>query len=335
MSSHHVIETSSNPDELTHSQQECKASPTLGTIASSHVASDSICAVVVTFFPDQGLDERLRSLLPQVGMLVVVDNTPEESSAHRLKKLFKDERRVHIIENRINLGISAALNQGLKYALNQDFQWILTLDQDTLCYPDMVSTLLQAYDACEPKPAVIGGNYFDPRNGRTKVPEGRIGEFLEQKTVITSGSLIDAKLAGAIGGFREDYFIDQVDHEFCLRMRGRSHQVIISRKPVMEHSVGGLGGARLPFLGILPNHPPLRKYYITRNTVVIVSEYWHQEPEWCLRRIARLLLGVFSTAVLEKQRVAKILAFATGLVDGMNLRMGPCRHRWLNQQHKG
>ncbi len=329
MNNHHAIETSQNPNELAHFQKEYKAFPIPDTIASPQAAADSVCAVVVAFFPDQGFDERLRSLLPQVGMLVVVDNTPEESYARRLKKLFNDEGRVHIIENRVNVGIAAALNQGLEHALKHGRKWVLTLDQDTQCYPDLVATLLQVYAACEPKTAVIGGNYFDPRNGLPKVPAGEAGEFLEQKTVITSGSLIDANLADAIGGFREDYFIDQVDHEFCLRVRAHGYRVIISRKPVMAHSVGGPGGARLPLLGILPNHPPLRKYYIARNTVVTISAYWRQEPEWCLRRFVRLILGLGYMAVLEENRLAKVRAFAAGIADGIFRRLGPCRRKWL------
>jgi rhamnosyltransferase len=113
-------------------------------------------------------------------------------------------------------------------------------------------------------------------------------------------------VALAIGGFREDYFIDQVDHEFCLRARAHGHQVVISRKPVMAHSVGESGGVWMPWLGVLPNHPPVRKYYIARNTVVTVKGYWRREPQWCLRRLARLLLGLGGMFFLEKQGFAKV-----------------------------
>ncbi len=283
------------------------------------------CAVVVAFFPDDGFEERLRVLLPQVGMLVVVDNTPEGSCAQRLKGLEENRKCVHVIENRSNVGVAAALNQGLERALQLGYEWVLTLDQDTQCYPDMVQTLARVCAACEPPPAVIGGNYLDSRDGRLRVPAGRAEEFLEQKTVITSGSLVDANLARAIGGFREDYFIDQLDHEFCLRVRAHGRRVVISRKPVMMHSVGGSDGPRIPFLGIvLPSHPPLRKYYITRNSIVTVADYWRQEPEWCMRRLVRLLLGLGSMALLERDRIAKVRAFGAGLVDGLRRRMGPC-----------
>lgn len=298
------------------------SSPALG---SAYKPTDPVCAIVVAFFPDDGFVERIRGLLPQVTRVVIVDNTPDEGTSPSLEKSFHDTSQVHLIENRANLGISMALNQGLEYALKVGHKWILTLDQDTDCYPDMVHTLLDVAKACRFNPAVIGGNYLDLRNDACFVPNnGESDDFLEQKTVITSGCLVDAAVAAAIGGFRKDYFIDQVDHEFCLRMRAQGHKVVISRKPVMNHSVGRPGGARLPLLGALPNHPPVRKYYIARNTVVTVADYWRQEPLWCLRRLVRLVLGLGLMALLEEQRLSKIRAFAAGVTDGLRRRLGPC-----------
>ncbi len=294
-------------------------------------ASESVCAIVVAYFPDEEFGERLQKLLSQVAQIVVVDNTPGQHALPDLENLVRDRAPLHLIKNQCNAGISVALNQGLEQALKLGCKWILTLDQDTQCCADMVGTLLKVSKACVPKPAVIGGNYLDPRNKRAKVPVSESGDFLEQKTVITSGSLIDAGLAEAIGGFREDYFIDQVDHEFCLRVRAHGHKVVISRKPVMAHSVGGPGGVRLPFLGVLPNHPPLRKYYIARNTVVTVADYWRREPEWCLRRLVRLLLGLGEMALLEEHRFSKVRAFAAGVADGLHRRMGPCARESILQ----
>ncbi|BAN36201.1 putative glycosyltransferase [Sulfuricella denitrificans skB26] len=288
------------------------------------VAAEAVCAVVVAYFPDDGFVERLKTLIPQVGKLVVVDNTPTQGCAQQIMALGESDGRIHLIENHRNAGVAAALNQGLEHALQIGCKWLLTLDQDTWCYPDMVTSLLQVHEACKPKAAVIGGNYFDAQNHQLKVPADGETECLEQKTVITSGSLVDVGVARAVGGFREDYFIDQVDHEFCLRVRAHGYRVVISRKPVMEHSVGRPGGAWLPLLGILPNHPPLRKYYIARNTVVTVVEYWRREPDWCLRRSVRLLLGLLLMSTLEKQRLAKVRAFAAGFMDGVRRRMGPC-----------
>lgn len=284
----------------------------------------NVCAVVVAYCPDDGFEARLQTILPQVALLVVVDNTPE---AITLSSEFRATwgERLHCIANHANRGIAAALNQGLEFAGKRAYSWLLTLDQDTQCYPDMLHVLGNAYADCFPPPAVIGSNYFDPQNHRLKVKAKRHQAWLVQKTVITSGCLVDVAVALGLHGFREDYFIDQVDHEFCLRLRAHGHRIVISSKPAMEHSVGRPGGARLPFIGVLPNHQPVRKYYIARNTVVTVARYWQREPSWCLRRMVRLFLGLAEMALLEDQRLSKVRAFVWGVWDGANQRMGPCQ----------
>ena len=290
---------------------------------------ENVCAVVVAYFPDKDFEARLQTILPQVARLVIVDNTPDAIPLSP-EIISAWGERLHCIANNNNNGVASALNQGLEYASQRGYPWVLTLDQDTQCYPDMVTILGKAYEDCSPSPAVIGSNYLDPRSRKLKVPS-QGNECLEQKTVITSGSLVNVHIAFLIGGFREDYFIDQVDHEFCLRVRAHGHRVTISREPVMAHSVGRPGGVDVPFLGILPNHPPLRKYYIARNTVVTISAYWRQEPDWCLRRLVRLLLGLLLMSTLEKQRFVKVRAFIAGMMDGVRQRMGSCERRWLTQ----
>ncbi len=289
---------------------------------------EAVCAVMVTYYPDTLVAERISRLRSQVDFVIVVDNTPEHAKMMGFSHLLEDER-FKLVSNLSNIGLAAGLNQGLRHAAASRCRWLLTLDQDSDFYPEMKQTLLQVVDAVSERPAVIGSNYWDGRTQRFKVPTGLAGEYWSQKTVITSGSLMDVAFAEMLGGFREDYFIDQVDHEFCLRVRANGGQVIISRKPVMSHTVGESGGAWLPVLGTLPNHSPLRKYFIARNSIATIARYWHTDPEWCLRRLMRLLLGFVLMAILERRRLAKVSAFVAGVADGLRKRMGPCRHEWL------
>lgn len=287
------------------------------------VPAPSVCAVVVAFHPSQGLEMLLDTILPQVRSLVVIDNTPPTDRIRRIGLPELMGRNVLLIENTENIGVGAALNQGLEHALQQGCEWLLTLDQDSRCHEDLVATLLAAREACAPPPVIVGSNYLDPRNGVTKVKQDNMPEFVDQITVITSGTLVDVRFAKAIGGFRSDYFIDQLDHEFCLRARANGGRVVISSKVVMLHSVGEAGGAWLPVLGYFPNHSALRKYYIARNSLVTIVRYWRYEPGWCCRRAARLLVGLPFMLLLERQRTTKFRAFCMGVSDGAHRRMGP------------
>lgn len=289
----------------------------------------NICAVVVTYYPDADLWGRLAKILPQVEALIIVDNTPKGSPMWQQDEGVLEAEKVGLVRNYKNLGVATALNQGLRKALEFDCDWLLTLDQDSRCYPSMTTALLKVASSCAPESVVIGGNYLDARNGVLKVPVGEPGEYVEQKTVITSGCLVNVSFAKQIGGFRDDYFIDQVDHEFCLRARAHGGRVVLSRELTMEHSVGEPGGARIWGLGWFPKHPPLRKYYIARNSIVTIRRYWRDEPEWCLRRGGRLLLGLLLVVFFEPSPMVKVRAFAAGVLDAIAGRMGPARQSWL------
>lgn len=287
----------------------------------------TVCAVVVAFHPDAGFASRLVDVLHQVDALVVVDNTPAGQGQAPLALPACAGKPVSLVSNEHNRGQAAALNQGLAQAAEWQCRWLLTLDQDSRSQANLVGSLLQVVTACQPMPVVIGANYLETRNRRSKVPVGVAGEYLEQKTVITSGALLDVRFARSIGGFREDYFIDQVDHEFCLRARAAGGRVVISRLPVMYHDVGEPGGAWVPLLGHLPGHAPVRKYYVARNSLVTIAAYWRTDPEWCLRRLVRLLSGFFLMVTLERQRLAKVRLYFAGVMDAVAGRMGPCRRR--------
>ena len=309
--------------------------PTPGQATRSPIETDvqnnRVCAVVVAYHPDTLFEQRLSAILSQVELLVLVDNTPGEAGSLRPKPPAHLHTSVQLVQNPTNIGIAAALNQGLQLALEAGCQWLLTLDQDTQCYSDMVQTLLQAAASCNPKPTVVGANYFDAKRKRHEAPPDDSQRCIERKTVITSGCLVDATFAHEVGGFRDDYFIDQVDHEFCLRIRAHSGRVVITSRPAMDHCVGGETGPKVPFLGqMLPDHSALRKYYITRNTITTVATYWKREPEWCMRRVARLLTGFVSMTILERNKLLKMRAFAVGMADGFLGRMGPCRRKSLD-----
>jgi rhamnosyltransferase len=71
------------------------------------------------------------------------------------------------------------------------------------------------------------------------------------------------------------------------------------------------------------DHPPTRKYFIARNTVVTITTYFRQEPIWCLLQIFRLTMDVGAILSFESQKLKKLRAFARGLYHGAIGKMGP------------
>lgn len=290
------------------------------------------CAIIVTFHPDEGFSNCLEQAQNQFPLVIVVDNGSQPAAM--LRNLDRPPY-IHLIANQVNLGLAAALNQGVKLALQKGFEWIVTLDQDTILAETMLATLLDVYHQSGGGNVMIGSNYWDEHRGRNFIQcaDAEI-VFQERKTLITSGTLLPLSLFKAIGRFREDYFIDSVDHEFCLRARAHGCRILISCRPVMRHSIGAHveNASRLrQFMSF--NHSPSRKYYIARNTVATVRSYLFQEPMWSMRQGWRLLSDFASILLFESEKLKKSIAFMVGIEHGITGKMGPIEKAWPSGSH--
>ena len=281
------------------------------------------CALIVTYHPDLNLTARIEKILPQVHRVVVVDNGSTATRVQQLREMAAPSG-VHLILNTRNEGLARALNLGTQWAADHGYLWILQLDQDTTVEPDIVDSLAQVFrkDSAPQSIAVIGSNYINKVTGR---PGAALSQFIatDEIVVLTSGSLLSVNAFRTVGGFRDDFFIDCVDFEYCLRARARGFRVVMTSKPVMTHGVGHLTQHR--FLGkkiSAANHSPERRYFISRNSLIIARQYLFQEPRWILKYLSSLLKLVVVICLFEKARFAKLRYIFRGGVDGLLGRMG-------------
>ncbi|HWY43215.1 MAG TPA: glycosyltransferase family 2 protein [Candidatus Sulfotelmatobacter sp.] len=251
----------------------------------------------------------------------MVDNNSGSAERGALRQL-SSEHGVHLIFNSENLGIGAALNQGVCWAAEEGYTWVLTLDQDSVVANDMVSTLASVYEELPEKEnlAIIGSNYRDSNGGKLFISADRGDQrsWQEVKTVITSGSLVSLAAYSALGPFREEFFMDCVDLEYCLRARSHGFRIIVTRKPLMDHALGATTMHRLLWKRTgTSNHLPVRRYYMARNHVVLMREYIFREPLWVLRMVYSLLKSGILFLLFEQNRILKLKCSAMGLFDGL------------------
>jgi rhamnosyltransferase len=154
---------------------------------------ETICAIYVTFYPDEKFSERLAQIVPQVDRIIIVDNHSNEEAVRMLRTLCAE---VHgeLIENEENHGIATALNQGLRRTIELGYPWALTFDQDSWPDQDLVKTLSEIY-ANHPersKVKILGSNYRSPITGKSVLNFKNITSslFVESTVVITSGALM-------------------------------------------------------------------------------------------------------------------------------------------------
>jgi len=294
-------------------------------MAGDRIYRENTGAVIVTYNPDPGLDERLDKVREQVCAVLIVDNASYE--AREMIERCAALETVDCIWNQTNLGLATALNQGVEWAGRKQLKWLLTLDQDTVLNERAVEVLSEAFDDCgaKDKVAIVGGNYVDRLTGVPFIPTlAEDGcKWIDVPTVITSGSVLSLEAAEVVGPFRDDFFIDEIDDEYCLRCRREGFRVILSREPVMEHTIGYPRYYRFLWKKLIsPGLSPLRRYYRHRNHVVMIREYRRLEPGWVKFSINVRLKELILVALLERGRVSKLWYALRGIVDGMIGRMG-------------
>ncbi len=282
-----------------------------------------IGGIIVSYHPSEELVAVVKAIRGQVTKLLIVDNASEAKGTEVFERLAGVD--FEIIRNPENLGIATALNQGLAWARGHGLDWVLTLDQDTVCEADMVERMFDAYRASvgRERIAVLAPVHFDRKSGHLSAELSGLGTALvDCNYVMTSGNLVPLAIFDKIGTFDESFFIDYVDHDFCLRAKKNGLRVVLVPSARMGHNVGNL--KRHSIAGLFSffshNYRPERHYYRYRNRIILYRRYfgswiWHDQ---------RFALGeLVKVYLVEKDRWKKTKAMFRGTVDGLLNRLGP------------
>jgi rhamnosyltransferase len=235
-----------------------------------------VCAVVTTFRLDEGFPDRIARIQAQVESVVIVDDGASIESKARLKRWFDGMHPGIVLLHHVsNRGVAAALNTGLEWAGARGFTYAALFDDDGLIAPGMVGRLVAAFDNdLNQMRAIVGISYSAPSKEGSQ--EGASEQLKKVSTVITAGSMIPLKIFQHVGPFREELFIDYVDHEYCLRARLRGVWI---RQCAEVGMVQPIGQRQKTAWGELRSvHSPARTYYFFRNSLAIAREYFWRFP---------------------------------------------------------
>src|SRR5260221_5523065 len=208
----------------------------------------TIAGLATAFHPDGRLADVVEAALKSCAEVVVVDNTPagQPSAAEAVADL----AGVRVLRDGRTVGLAAALNRGLR-EVSPQADAVLFLDQDSVLTPDLVEGL--AAHLADPSVAIAAPAPWDAVQGRFYEPgTDRRPDVADRDTVITSGMLVGRStlaelgtpavlgtLGTAEGGpFREEFFVDHVDNDFCLRVRATGARIVQDKRWKLEHSLG-------------------------------------------------------------------------------------------------
>lgn len=231
----------------------------------------SIYSIVVAYHPDfQTLKALCDNLSNYGSKVIVVDNSELISTP--------DIENCITIRFGANRGVAYAQNTGIRAAITAGAEIVVFFDQDSIIDSAFVKRLVKPIEKGKAK--VTGSVFFDALKG-FEFPSYGVNKlglpfkiFSTGKTniypvdiIISSGSAMQSSVFDAIGMMDEDFFIDYIDIEWCLRCKKNRIPIYIVPDAIMRHSIGeksiDFGG----FRGFV--HSPVRSYYKVRNVFLL------------------------------------------------------------------
>jgi rhamnosyltransferase len=272
---------------------------------------NNIAAVVVLYHPDASVIENLAPIIDQAQMLYVVDNS--ETAAREICKQLVAYKNVSLISGNGNIGIARALNLAAELAVVDGYSFLLTLDQDSRPLPGMIEALASSHapGVGLVAPRLLRGTKRDQTSGTGSHPV---------LTAMTSGSLLNLESYRKTGPFRDDFFIDFVDIEYCLRLHKAGYSILMAESALLEHHVGTRInlGAQLS----VTTHSPVRKYYKMRIRLLVWREYGSIFPGYILRDRCRFVLELLRLLLFEPEKYVKLGMIRRGWLDFNKGRFG-------------
>jgi len=244
----------------------------------------------------------------QVEQIYLIDNS-EHPNSDLISELTKWPN-VYYTHSGENQGVAAALNIAAQLAIDSGFKFLLTMDDDTHLPLNAVRTMVEiifAHDESE-RIGIISGVHSifkhsdDPKN---------------VLHTMTSGNLLNLSVYAQVGPFRDDFFIDHIDHEYCLRLNQLGYLVIQVPKIILQHQLGerkfsGWGTYKFT------SHTPIRGYYMIRNGFIVANMY----PIFRSQAFILIIKEYLKVILFEDKKMYRLKLMYHGLKDALDKRLG-------------
>ncbi|NQW07356.1 MAG: hypothetical protein HQ480_02515 [Candidatus Pelagibacter sp.] len=265
-------------------------------------------AIIILFQPHNEVLNYIKTIKNTFDVLVLYNNG--------ISMDLNEFNEFNLIGDGTNEGIGTAINKSVKFLQNQAVDIVFFFDQDSRINESFKLYIEECKNVLEVNnKLILGASYSD--QGDFDLLKSS-SEWIDEYAVITSGKCISIEYFISSGGYKESWFIDLVDVEFCLRIRLIGGKILRYTPVVMSHSIGEKGVHNFFNIKVkTTNHNSLRLYYLFRNSCWLIKGYVISFPfliiKYSLKRIKQVLKILF----FEKQRKEKLKSILKGIVDGV------------------
>lgn len=280
-----------------------------------------IIAVIVSYNGLNHLLKTVNALHDKVGHIHIVDNASSDGSLEVLRDLEK-KSNISIDYLSQNKGIGYALNIGVEKGFALGYNWLLTMDQDSIVSDDMVSQFCKAINnnqklvCLTPLISVFekDSTFNSIRNNENIV-----------NYAITSGNLVKLSVFKTIGLYNEKLFIDCVDFDFSLRLRGAGFSIHLIPEAKLFHQLGEEHKLPKILSWVYTSHSPLRRYYMYRNWGYIFQNYFFKFPKLIIKSTIIHFLLFLIIPFYDKNPKESLRFIYYGIRDYFKNQYGPIK----------
>ena len=266
--------------------------------------NSDICGVVVLYYPDDSVVENIITYAKSLDKLYIIDNSDQPSSFTTTKFSCKTV----LLSSGKNKGVAAALNLALKQASKDRYTWMLTMDQDGSFEAHELAKLLQCRDTLSHDNILV----VSPVHKKSFLIQKSGCHYKEVETVMTSGNLVYIQNAKEIGGYDARLFIDEVDHEFCLRGLSKGYKVISLLSSYVNHQLGKSYVKNGKQIRLYPSE---RLYYMARNYLFLRKTHHADHSSFFKNRTQFLLKFFYQHLRFSPERFQCLLMLLKGWYD--------------------
>jgi GT2 family glycosyltransferase len=265
-----------------------------------------------------------------------VDNCSTDTTAEAIATIAEKEKSISYFKLSANIGGSGGFHEGIRFADRSGDAWLWLMDDDALPDPSALEELEKELDT----PDSIFGSIAvsNIRNDNSLCWPITITRSNGQKQYADSlssipspcsvnslpflGFMIHSSLVKKIGLPVKDYFISGDDTEYCFRALHAGAKIHLVRSSIIRHPIPprrtiAIAGTTITILSSLQ---PWKRYYDTRNRILIAKKYLGFRL-WTETLPGTLLRWIF-IVLFEKDKLKQSIAFLSGTIDGLIDRSG-------------
>jgi Predicted glycosyltransferases len=297
-----------------------------------------VWVVVVTFRRKVLLVDCLRAVCHQTRKadhILVIDNASNDGTIEFLAECEDLEPSAfELVTLSDNIGGAGGFSKGMSLAVERGADWIWMMDDDAAPHPDALAELLAVADdpSCIYGSTAVNGVHTSWTTTMPGPPVLRtdLAAEVPAKARVESlpflGFLVHRGLVERIGLPDAGFFIAADDIEYCLRARDAGAEIYIAGRSRIEHPrtqrrVLRILGREVAYLEL----PPWKRYYDTRNRLLIARRY--HGLRLLTQAIPGTILRIGIALATGPRRLAQLAAGMAGLCDGL-LGIKGIRHRW-------